>query len=314
MQFEIQLASFNVRNLALPDIQFYENTPSYTKETYLEKINWLARVFDETKADLLGLQEIFSPVSLFEIIPKTTHFKNAHVITYPQKDVPITPHVALISNLEVTEFAFYEALPDFLQMTLPGGDSLLFFSRPVLVAKVKLPNRTKAYVFVAHFKSKRADIIDKPPESLKPEMGALRSLMRRAVDALGVKHLLFELRKKDPIPAIVMGDFNDFSQATTTEILSGENIHQTEFVTNLLMNAFDHDPYRTKVDRFSTLIPRTSHPRIDHIFLTDEFSETSHFKAGCISSTQYLIDHLKKDEPYLSDHAPLIVRLRLNPY
>ena len=60
MQQEIRLATFNVRNLALPGTICYPDLPPCTPAEYEAKIAWIAGLTDRFCPDVIAFEEIFS--------------------------------------------------------------------------------------------------------------------------------------------------------------------------------------------------------------------------------------------------------------
>ena len=76
MQQEIRFATFNVLNLALPGLRFYDGIEPYTHEQYAAKVAWLARKFDHLDADVIGAQSVgIAPV----LIDRRDRFTEADV-------------------------------------------------------------------------------------------------------------------------------------------------------------------------------------------------------------------------------------------
>ena len=104
MPKEIRFASFNVCNLALPGMKYYERMDPYTRAEYDAKTTWIARQLDLMDADVIGFQEIFSQAALKEVLAKTRLYRHAfHAGFDPDtKAERLTPSVALVSRLPIT--------------------------------------------------------------------------------------------------------------------------------------------------------------------------------------------------------------------
>ncbi len=317
MQQEIRLASFNVRNLALPGLVFYKNQQPYSVAEYNLKTTWIAGQLDQSNADIIGMQEIFSPESVEDILAKTRHYKNAHYVTVETDPagLPESPNVALISRLPLVGApVFHTLLPDHLEITLPGDNTVItHFSRPVLHATIRLAGHVDAHILLAHLKSKLPDYSENvsPDAPLALEMGALRSLIRRGTDALGIRHLLTGLRRSDSMPVVVMGDMNDIAFASSTQIITGYPQNGAIHTPNQLYNCFEIQPGISYEEKNNLFIQGTDVPRIDHILVSEEFTAQSRFKLGRVSHARYFGSHLGRDRPELSDHGLLMVTLEL---
>ena len=317
MQHEIRLASFNVRNLVLPGLVYYENMLPYSIAEYDMKTAWIASQLDQGNADIIGLQEVFSPEAIPDVLAKTRHYRNAHYITVESgsDQLPESPNVALISRLPIIGTPFFHSrLPDQLEVSLPGDKTLVtHFSRPVLHAIIRFPSNVDTHILLAHLKSGKPDYPKNanPDATLISELGALRSLIRRGTDALGIRHLLTRLRTPGNAPLIVMGDMNDFSFATSTRIIMGKPHRPPAPTTDQLYNAFEIQPGISFEEKNSPFVSGTDTPRIDHILVSEEFTAQSRFRLGKISNVRYFSHHLGKDRPELSDHGLLMLTLQL---
>ncbi len=316
MQNEIRLASFNVRNLARPGLLYYKNRQPYSPEEYEMKTAWIAGQLDQSQADIIGLQEIFSPESIPDVLAKTRHYKKAYYVTVESADtLPESPNVALISRLPIAGTpVFHTLLPDHLEVSLPGDNHPVnYFSRPVLHATIRFPDETPVHILVAHLKSAKPDYPENanPTTPLMPELGALRSLMRRGTDALGIRHLVVRLRHPDKTPLIVMGDLNDFSQATSTQIIAGDPHHADPLLPDLLYNCFEIQPGISYEEKNSLFMRGTELPRIDHILVSEEFTAKTRFRLGRISNVRYFNTHLDRDRPELSDHGLVMATFQI---
>ena len=117
MQQELRFATFNVCNLALPGMKYYEDQIPYSVEEYDAKISWIAQQLDRLDADVIGLQDIFSQSALKDVLAKTQKYRDAHHIGFdpdPQAD-HLTPSVALISRLPVVDGAIRRAVPELVR-------------------------------------------------------------------------------------------------------------------------------------------------------------------------------------------------------
>ncbi len=316
MQHEIKLACFNVRNLVLPGITYYENMPPYTQAEYDMKIEWIATQLDQSNADIIGLQEIFSPESIPHILEKTKFYRDACYIALETENFPQTPNVVLITRVPIAQTpVFHSILPNHLTAVLPGDNTVItHFSRPVLQATVIFPNNIPVNIIVVHLKSKKPDYPENNPPNapLSSELGSLRSLIKRGTEALGIRYLLTHLRHTSPIPLIVMGDFNDFSLATSTQIITGQTQQNLlHSASHLLYNCYEIQTTISYEEKNSFFLRGTDTPRIDHILISEEFTVHSQYKLGKITHAQYFIQHLLKDRPEISDHGLLTVTVQL---
>ncbi|WP_076592351.1 endonuclease/exonuclease/phosphatase family protein [Herminiimonas arsenitoxidans] len=319
MQQELRFATFNVCNLALPGMKFYEDQIPYSAEEYDAKITWIAQQLDRLDADVIGLQEIFSQATLTDVLAKTQKYQNAHHIGFdPEASADhLTPSVALISRLPVAAGATtYTQLPNHLAINLPGvSHPVTHFTRPILHAQIEVSPELLVHVFVCHLKSKlpdyRNDINDDHPD--QTGIAILRSLIRRGTDALGLRYLLSDLKKGKRTPVIVMGDFNDVADAIPTQMVMGLGKYPLNGVDDRLFESYRiqsrRDPLR---DVGYTHIHDSSYETIDHILVSEEFNPTSHAAIGEVVEVIYLNDHMTLRQAHESDHGLVLVRILLH--
>lgn len=318
MQQEIRFATFNLCNLALPGMKFYDNLEPYTPAEYDAKIVWIARQIDLLDADVIGFQEIFSQAALKEVLARSQKYQHAQHLGFdpvPQAD-RLTPSVALVSRLPLAAAAaVYTDLPRNLSTPLPGvAEPMTRFTRPVLHAQLVLPNALAMHVFVVHLKSKRPDYRNGEHDADPYEIGlaTLRSLIRRGTETLGLRYLLTDFMQGNRMPLIVMGDFNDVAAAVSTQLVMGGGRQGK--------NGFDHrlfDSYRIQSlrdplrDVGYTHIHEGNLDTIDHILVSEEFNPASRFAIGDVLEVNYLNDHVVLREQHTSDHGAVLARIRL---
>lgn len=320
MQQEIRLATFNVRNLVSPEIAYYDDLPPYTQEEYDAKTAWIAEKIDQSNADVIGFQEIFSKKALSDVVAKTRQYREAHLICFDQNTPPgpLKPQVALLSRLPLAGSPqSHRIFPRQFQITLPITDTVINrFSRAVLEAPVFLPNGQILNVYVVHLKSKRPDFVSFVNKSDPYQYGlaALRSLMRRAADALGIRTLVSEFRQNNALPVVILGDFNDFSLAVSTRLVTGEE-HESEQPLSPFYRLYDCFEIQDSPDGHtegpSRLLEENGTPRIDHIFVSEEFTGESGFLTGRVRKMVYLQNEGDPDNPELSDHNLALATIEL---
>lgn len=319
MQQELRFATFNVCNLALPGVKYYEDQIPYSLEEYDAKISWIAQQLDRLDADVIGLQEIFSQAALKDVLAKTQKYRDAYHIGFdpdPQAD-HLTPSVALISRLPVAEgAATFTQLPNNLAVALPGvTHPVTHFTRPVLHAKIEVSPNLLVHVFVCHLKSKlpdyRNDNHDDQPDQAGIAM--LRSLIRRGTDALGLRTLLSNLNKEKRAPIIVMGDFNDVANAIPTQMVMGLGKYPVNGADDRLFESYRIQSRRDALrDVGYTHMHDGSYETIDHILVSEEFNPASRAAIGEVVEVMYLNDHMTFKQAHASDHGLVLVRILLH--
>lgn len=319
MQQEIRFATFNVRNLALPGMKFYENAPPYSNKLYEAKTDWIAEMIDMIEADVIGFQEIFSQQALKHALSKTRYFREAFHAGFdpdPNRRIKMTPNVALVSRIPFAgEPVSHVDLPHGLEVTLPTNARLVNqFSRPILEVPLRLPNGQLVHVLTAHLKSKKPDyLLDADRDDLHDfGVASLRAHIRRGTDALGLRFLVAALRRRHGRPMIVMGDFNDIITASSTQIVTGEGFQEKNA-------AFYHLYDCARIQRSGSTLRDTSFTdiyngeffTIDHILVTQEFCASGSHAAGEVLEVQYFNDHVMQELPHATDHGIVMARIAL---
>ncbi len=318
MQQEIRFATFNLCNLALPGMLFYDNLEPYTAAQYEAKISWIARQLDTMDADVIGFQEVFSQAALKEVLAKTEKYKHGqHVGVDPDpQSAHLTPNVALVSRLPLAAAATsYIDFPRGLSVNLPGvPEPMTRFTRPVLHAQITLSSELAVSVFVVHLKSKRPDYRNGEHDDDPGQQGiaALRSLMRRGTEALGLRYLLTEHVNDKRVPLVVMGDFNDVAAAVSTQLVMGTRRSGPNGFDDRLFDAYRtqsrHSPLR---DIGFTHMHDGNYDTVDHVLVSEEFNPASRLAIGEVLDVTYLNDHVALRESETSDHGVVLVRIRL---
>ncbi|MBK4733414.1 endonuclease/exonuclease/phosphatase family protein [Noviherbaspirillum pedocola] len=314
MQQEIRFATFNVCNLALPGVRYYDGIEPYTDEEYDLRIAWLAQQLDRLDADVIGLQEVFSAAALRDTLAKTRHYRDAwHVCEDArQPDGKPAPGVALISRLRIDDAEYHRLLPGENEFLLPQrNEPVAGFTRPVLRARLMLTPTRALHLFVLHLKSQRPDYIDDSGGATADAvaLAMLRSLMRRGIDAWGVRRLIAETLAREAAPVMVMGDFNDSADAVTTRIaMAGAADSGEAWLRHCSRLVGRRDPLR---DTGYTHIHAGRHDSIDHVLVSQEFDPAAENAIAEAIEVGYLNDHLSVPTPGASDHGAVLVRVRL---
>jgi endonuclease/exonuclease/phosphatase family metal-dependent hydrolase len=318
MQQELRFATFNVCNLALPGMKFYDDVLPYTVDEYEAKTDWLAAQIDRLDADVIGFQEIFSQAALKNVLAKTRNYRQAILAGFDRPPVSglVPPGVALVSRLPLAgNTVCHSEFPRGLTVPLPdGGSASSRFMRPVLHAQVAVSAELVIHVFVVHLKSKRPDFREGEYEGDAGQFGmaTLRSLIRRGAEALGLRYLLTDLAKGDRIPMMVLGDFNDVAASVSSQLVMGNGRGPVQGFDERL---FDSYRIQTQRDPLRDVGYSSRHDNryetIDHILVSEEFNPASRYALGEVLEVLYLNDHLALLLPQASDHGQVVARIRL---
>lgn len=322
MQQELRFATFNVCNLALPGMKYYEDQIPYSVDEYNAKTSWLAQQLDLLDADIIALQEIFSQTAVHNVLAKTEKYRTAYHAGFdPIADLDyLTPNVALISRLPLKGNAReFKSLPADLAIVLPGADApVTHFTRPILHAQVQVNPELLINVFACHLKSKLPDYRHTVPSDASAQRGdqtgmaMLRSLIRRGTDALGLRTLLTELSQTEHLPTIVMGDFNDVAKATSTQMVMGLGQYPINGRDHRLFDCARIQSHgASQGEAGYTHMHDGDYEVIDHILVSEEFNVASPHAIGEVIALRYLNDHMLFRQPHMSDHGAVMAQIRL---
>lgn len=317
MQQELRLATFNVCNLALPGMKYYDDQEPYTLAEYEAKTGWIARQLDLLDADVIAFQEIFSQAALKHALAKTEKYQDAHHFGFDADPLAAPkPGLALVSRLQpVGGACSHTVLPRGLSIALPGVEqALTAFTRPVLQVSLALSRQRMLHVYVCHLKSKRPDYRNESNDGDPYQHGIanLRSLVRRGADALGLRYLVSDQMRDSETPVVVMGDFNDIVGAVTTQLVMGCGLDLGGGLRERLFDSYRiqsrRDPLR---DVGYTHVHDACHETVDHILVSEQFNPASASAIGEVLELSYLNDHLALQAPEASDHGLVLARIRL---
>ena len=341
MQQELRFATFNVLNLAPPGVRFYVDQDPYTQAQYDAKVVWLAQQLDCLDADVIGFQEIFSQAALKDVLSKTRKYQTAHHVGFDPQVQPdfeasvlagtLTPSVALVSRLPLAGVVTnHTRLPHGLAVDLPGIDEpVVSFTRPILQVQVQTGEpsvggrpSTRQHlidVFVCHLKSKRPDyrggLISSEHDSYQLGMAMLRSSMRRGTEALGLRYLVSDQLRRQRLPLVVLGDFNDVAASTTIQVVTGaasERRSLREGPTDRLFDGYRIQSRNRSVrDVAYTHLHDGVAETIDHILVSDAFEPGAPGASGEVLEVIYINDHLSLRRPEATDHGLVLARIML---
>ena len=350
MQHEVRFATFNVLNLALPGVRFYVDQEPYTQAQYDAKVLWIAQQIDALDADVIGFQEVFSQAALRDVFAKTRNYQDAYHVGFEPEgrgDLQavqagtLTPSVALVSRLPLAGPASsHTRLPHGLSIALPGIDPpATTFTRPILHVAVlagggeaAIPGRPGPRaqvidVFVCHLKSKRPDyrgggdggggsvVGITENDSYQLGLAMLRSMIRRGAEALGLRYLISDQLRRQRLPLVVLGDFNDVAAAITTQLVTGATSERRLLREGPTDRLFDSYRIQSRVRPLRDVGYTHTHDgvmeTIDHVMVSDAFEPGVPGAVGEVLEVIYLNDHLGLKRPETSDHGLVLVRILL---
>ncbi|GAB4561868.1 MAG: nuclease [Haliangiales bacterium] len=326
-----RIATSNLYNLADAGMEYYPGR-KYSDTYYARKIKWLGHRFATIRADLVGVQEVFSQQALTAAVQAANSldgdpaYPNAIVIADGYG--PSQPAVGLVTTLPIIEEAVYHT--DFPADAVLHDD-FQRFSRPVLKVGVALAEGETASVFVTHLKSKRGIFASGEDEAdpLAQARASARALLKRACEATALRSLVLSELERDQQQraVIVLGDLNDAAHAVTTVAVGGQTYmgylpgeskqERSERIERSwrarLYSAWDIQFRRPPRDVYFTHIFDGLHESLDHIFVSEEFNRRNPKHRWTIDRTEVLNDQLGTDgraDPWASDHGSVVTTLR----
>lgn len=330
---KIKIATFNLNNLALPNIDYYPNE-RYSEELYEEKCRWIAGQLDALDADLVVFQEVFQKEALEHALSLCSPAVSAKLndVRVPAYD-GMSPRVCLATHYAIASCEWIEGIPkkvleNFNLGAAPielDGKPIDRFSRPILRTQVRVPDLgdgVDAIVLGTHLKSKSADrLAGEAGGILNDPIGQARSLIRRAVEAVGLRCLVLnDLAPQEgsppPLrpPLVLCGDCNDDTIAVTTQILCGARYGGYD---KLLRSALELHSSRSLYSAYYTYIHDGHYESLDQIFLSDHFAPGNSKRIGDVEYVRFLTDHLVDETlyrgsipRYQSDHGQVVVTIK----
>lgn len=334
-----RIANFNVENLILPDIRYYDRM-ILTPEQYEAKANWIAAVINRVQPDIIGVQELWTSEALEDVVRRSFHFAGkAHVVA-PGASVAENvkgrlaqrPRLALVSRFPVSDEAVVPLFPASLKLHVPlrTTDGTIRsvpvaidqFQRPVLKARVHVDGLA-ILAFVAHLKSK-GPIITNGEDGEDPftaAIGLARATILRAAEAAALRHLILEEMARTRTPVIVLADLNDTPDAASTQIVCGTSPGPgAPFAERkALWDTVLYPTFRIAAQRSSSIhthIYNGDRDILDHILVSEEFYSRNRHRIGTVVRHAVVNEHLRDDaaqpaQPGASDHGIPWAEIRL---
>lgn len=320
-----KMGSFNLYNLVLPNHTYYGNKV-YSDDDYQKKIGWIKSQIKEMGTQLVGFQEVFHKKAL-EAALNGTQFSDEHIHVLGESGE--APVVGLASTYPVIgEPQSITEIPSSVFNAIAGiPDEYSKFSRPILKAKLVLTEERTLTVFVCHLKSKRPTILDGEDEddfSIQA-IGQTRSLLRRAVEASGLRSLVLDEMAENDNPVILIGDLNDSTRSVSSSVISGPTPwkfdpieKKKKYWDRALYSSFDIVSQKSYKKEWPTHIYNGHYEALDHIYVSQEFFFRNRDRIGNVDFVHVHDDHLKdntlsKDRlpKWQSDHGQVVVTITL---
>lgn len=313
-----RIANFNVENLILPDIRYYDRM-IFTQEEYDAKAHWIASVINRVKPDIIGVQELWTTEALEDAVSRSHHFADGAHIAAPGASVDENvkgrlaqrPRLGLVSKHPISDAQVFASFPQSLKLQVPlrvaGGIrevpvAIDQFQRPVLRARVHV-NGLDILVFVAHLKSK-GPIIATAEDGDDPftyAIGLARATIMRAAEAAALRHLILGSLEKSRTPVIVLADLNDTPEAASTQIVCGASPHDKSDwdEKKSLWDTVLYPTFRIAAERSSSIhthIYNGDRDILDHILVSEEFYSRNRHRIGTVIRHGVVNEHLHDND------------------
>lgn len=319
-----KVGTFNLYNLVLPNHIYYGNK-KYSDEDFDKKVQWIGNQVEKMDTEILGFQEIFHREALVSALG-STHFSAEHI--HVLGETGNSPVVGLATTFPlIGEAESISQIPEEVTGAIEGvAGHYTTFSRPVLKARLQLEEDLQVTVIVAHLKSKRPSIAEGEDNDdfLVKAIGQTRSLLRRSVEATGLRKLVLDALSDNDEPVIVIGDLNDATHSVTSSIIAGpmpwkfDSLEKKKkYWDRALYSAFDIIALKSFKNEWPTHIYNGHYEELDHIYVSQEFFFRNKDRLGDVNFVHVLDDHLKDDTlsrdklpKWQSDHGQVVASVR----
>ncbi|MCU0425078.1 MAG: endonuclease/exonuclease/phosphatase family protein [Candidatus Kapabacteria bacterium] len=339
---KLSLATFNVQNLTRAGKPIYtEKRPLYTAQEFDKKRRWIQTQLEKMSADIIGFQEVIEEEALRECVRGTPQEHWHIVAASPNGKTPVN---ALLSRFPVIrtdivrdipfDFEFFDenALAALNPALNKPSEPIILpvkqFSRAVLKVELAITRTFSIVVCVLHLKSKRPtlpDGLDRDEASpLDIAQGSIRSLIRRGIEAAGVRAIVSaHLEERPATPLVVMGDLNDSDTAVTNQAMLGEPpFHRLSPEEKnrrwkyVLQNSRDVQARRSMENYYYTYIHNGHYESLDNIFVSNHFADRNAERLGRIIDVRLFNDHIfdqtlshDRKPLHVSDHGQVVTNL-----
>jgi endonuclease/exonuclease/phosphatase family metal-dependent hydrolase len=146
-------------------------------------------------------------------------------------------------------------------------------------------------------------------------LGALRSLIMRASEAMALRLKVVELLHRTRLPLIVMGDLNDSPHSVTTQLIAAtsQTVYDRGARDSALYSAWDvQGEAALRRDVAYSHIHQGYPEVLDQMLVSEEFVATSRNAIGDVRRVEVFNDHLFEGRDRTrSDHGFVRALLRL---
>lgn len=340
---KLSIGTFNVQNLTRAGKPIYnESRPLYSTEEYAKKRAWIQAQLAKMDADIIGFQEIIEGEALRDCV-RGTEMEDWHIAAAkPNGQTPVNAILSrfpIVSTECISKIPFaFEFFDDDAQRArlksasgqVPAAIPLQIqdFSRDVLKVEIEITKGFSIVVGVVHLKSKRPilpDGLDRDDATLvELAQGSVRSLIRRGVEAAGVRAILSQhIEERPNTPIFLIGDLNDSDTAVTNQAMLGEppfhRLSPEEKIARwryVLQNSRDVQARRSMENFYYTYIHNGHYESLDNIFVCNHFADRNTERLGRIIDVRLFNDHLfdqtlshDRKPRHVSDHGQVVTNI-----
>jgi predicted extracellular nuclease len=319
---DISFATFNLYNLNLPGQPIYNNAGGWTQDEFDRKAAWTADKLKLLDADVIGFQECWRKEALESCFEKAGLMDKYDIVARNLDPAGIQVALAARKGLltgtpewidEFPQNARFENLREQRDAQESVTITIRKFSRPPLKVIIQPggddPKPPQITVYVAHLKSKGPSALSfgapKPPV-LNAHAGIAKSVVshvRRIAEAGALRAILDTEMKDNENPFVVLGDMNDGTQSTSTELLTGDPGYRF-FEKSTAGSKSDAGLYtveklqqlRSFQSVYYTHIFKQKLESLDHILVSDAFYDHAINRKWSFREMIVLNDHLVFDD------------------
>jgi len=324
----LMVATCNVLNLAQPGRPFYAGQDPYTQAEFERKVAWLGDRFKALNADVIAVQEVWDELALRAAVARSG-LQHGFVAVPGAENGPGqhgaqgTPRVGIVTRLPVVSVEPLDGFPAAAVVQVPGIGAHTRFERPPLLARLRMKHGQDVAVITAHLKSKRpkyledsnGKTIEDTDDPAVQALGALRSLVMRAGEALALRLKVIDLLHRTRLPLVLMGDLNDSPHSVTTQLIAATSqvAWDKGAGDNALFSAWDvQGEAALRRDVAYSHIHQGYPEVLDQILVSEEFVATSRRALGDVRRVEVFNDHLFEGrDRSRSDHGFVRALLRL---
>jgi len=331
---KIKFATFNLFQFVEPPYSWYIKKDKFSPSQWNEKTTWIKEKIAKMDCDIVGFQEVFSPLVLKEILFDLGYLYFETVDSARVKENTNTfmsTTVAIASKHPIKKIETVE--PNISSIKKHNFKGLFKFARLPIKATITLPNRQDILVYVCHLKSNwqnEFEYVFTKDDSLRDKKKLINkallenyseSLKQRLCEA---SSLFFDINKSKKLPAVLMCDLNDKEYSLTIEALTNKTYHYDSNKDKyLLLDAYylhnkpiyNPHPEQKEVQRTSTSYFVGKGNVLDYIFVSKNLLKVDNQTKAIISNYKVFDTHLQNNQNgslLQSDHAPVVCEVTFN--